>query len=222
MRNGKHKVLLLNDQPLVREGLALLINQEADLEVCGFSDNARSAFKAMAKLKPDIVVIDIFLDGRDTLELIKEIGNLFPRLPVLVLSMHQEAIYAEHALRAGAKGYVLVQDMIPNIMKGIRQVLKGKIYLSKILSEMLLKRFVDVLSGVENAGAGRLSDRELLILRLIGKGLTTRQIAEKLCVSIKTVETYRARVKKKLNLNNHIDLLHYAIKWTTTLREIEQ
>jgi len=211
----RRKVFLIGDQPVLREGLALLIDQEPGLEVCARAANTRAVSRLMAQLKPDIVVIDLSADGKPEFELIREITARSPSLPVLVLSANTGAIYAEHALRAGAKGYVLKQEATSTVIHAIRQVLGGRTYLSKDVSTSLLENFIDVLSGVQTGeSASRLSSRELLVLQLTGEGMTTKQIADRLCVSVKTVETYRVRIKTKLNIKTHPDFVQYAIRWT--------
>jgi len=211
----RRKVFLIGDQPVLREGLALLIDQEPGLEVCGRAANTQAVSRLISQLKPDIVVIDLSADGKSEFELIGEITACSSSLPVLVLSANRGAIYAEHALRAGAKGYVLKQEAVSAVVHAIRQVLGGRTYLSKDVSTSLLENFIDVLSGVQTGeGASRLSSRELLVLQLTGEGMTTKQIADKLCVSVKTVETYRVRIKTKLNIKTHPDFVQYAIRWT--------
>ena len=210
----KRKVFLISDQPLLRDGLALLINRESGLEVCGGIGNTGEASRVMAGLNPDIAVIDLFAHERSEFELIKEITTRSPSPPVLVLSANKGAIYAEHALRSGARGYVLKQEATSTVIHAIRQVLGGRTYLSEDVSTSLLENFIDVLSGVQTGeGASRLSNRELLVLQLTGEGMTTKQIADKICVSVKTVETYRIRIKTKLNIKAHPDFVQYAIRW---------
>jgi DNA-binding NarL/FixJ family response regulator len=210
----KRKVLLISEHPVVREGLALLISRETDLDAWASVAQGRSGLQAMEVLKPDIVVIHLAFDAKRGIELIEEISTGSPRMPVLVFSVHDNAIYAEHALRAGARGYVLQQEDTSTVIDAIRQVLNGKTYVSKGVSTTLLERFIDVLSGVGDTGSiHRLSNRELVVLQQIGEGMTTKQIAGRLCVSIKTIETYRTRIKTKLNIKAHPDLIQYAIRW---------
>lgn len=214
----KRKVLFISDRPMVREGLALLISREPDLVGYGSVTQGASGLTALEVLKPDIVVVDLSLPARKDMELIREIIVRSPRVPVLAFSDHEDAIYAEHALRAGARGYVLQREATSAVIDSVRQVLSGKTYVSQGVSTTLMERFIDVLSSVGNIeSANRLSNRELLVLQQIGEGMTTKQIAHRLCLSIKTIETYRARIKRKLNIKAHPDLVQYAIKWTRSL-----
>lgn len=214
MPDPKRRIMLVDDQPVGREGLALLVNQEPDLEVCGNFESSPQTARIAENLRPDIVIVSLSRHQKREIDLIKEIASLLPSLPVLVLSDYEEPIYVENLLRAGAKAYVLKREATSNVMNAIRHALNGRTYLSESLSATLLERFVDLLSSPENISKGQaLSSRELLVLQLMGEGMTTRQIAEKLCVSIKTVETYRDRIKKKLNIDRHPELLQYAIHW---------
>ncbi len=213
MLSLKRKVFLISDHPIIREGLTVVVNRESDLEVCGAVGNSRAS-RAIADLNPDVVIIDLSFDARKGIDAIKEITIRSPRLPVLVLSAYCGDFYVEHVLRAGAKGYVLKQETTSTVISAIRQVLNGRTYLSETMSSTLLERYIDGLSGAEKTGGvGKLSSRELLVLQLIGEGMTTKQIADRLCVSIKTIETYRTRIKTKLNIKAHPDLIQYAIRW---------
>jgi DNA-binding NarL/FixJ family response regulator len=213
---SKTKVLLVDDHPIVRRGIADLINSEPDLEVSGEAATMQDALAAMAKVRPGMVIVDVSLDGNNGIELMKNLSSRSPTIPILAYSMHDESIYAERALRAGAKGYVMKQAPPESLLSAIRQILKGKIYLSEAMSDRLLGKLVG--AGVSTAATAspidKLSDRELEVLQLLGKGLGTAQIAEKLCLSVKTVETYREHLKQKLNLANGQELLRYAIEWS--------
>lgn len=214
----KRKVFVVSDFPIVIEGLTYVIEREPDLEVCRAVEKGRSFVQTMTGLKPDIVVMDLFVEGKIGFELVEEIASKPSRPPVLVISVHEGAAYVEHALRAGARGYALKQEPTCNVMKAIRQVLNGKAYLSEGVSTTLVEKFIDGLGGDKRtAGVGKLSSRELVVLRHIGEGMTTRQIADKLCVSAKTVETYHGRLKIKLKIRTHSDLLQYAIRWSRGL-----
>ena len=176
----KHKVLLVDDHPVVRQGLALLVGREPDLLVCGEADGARSAFQAIETLQPDIVVLDISLAGPDGLDVLKEIRMRSGSLPVLILSMHDESIYAERALRAGANGYIMKQEATEKVLVALRRILNGEIYLSDRMANKVLQQYVGGPSSIERSRIVDLTDRELEVFRLIGEGSGTRQIAEKL------------------------------------------
>ncbi len=221
MTNRKSRILLIDDHPVTQEGLTLLIKQQADLDVCGIANTGRSALQAIKDSKPDVVIVDLSFDYEDSVELIKKIAGQSPGLPVLVLSLYPEQIYVEHLFRAGARGYVLKQDPVAAFFGAIRQVLKGRIYVSEKISATFLERYLAGLSKGESArGVESLSSKEFSVLQLIGEGMTTRQIAEKLMVSIKTVETYRARIKVKLDLKMNVELLRYAVRREAGSHEI--
>jgi DNA-binding NarL/FixJ family response regulator len=209
----KHRVLVVDDHPIVRQGLALLINREPDLVVCGEAEEAGSAAEAIATLNPDIVILDISLGGPDGLELLKQVRARDADLPVLVLSMHDEAIYAERALRAGANGYIMKQEATDLVLVAIRRILAGQVYVPDQVASRMLGQFVrGSVPGPRPPLAG-LSDRELEVFRLIGEGSSTREIAEGLHLSVKTVESYQAHIKEKLALRNARELQHHAIEW---------
>lgn len=215
--SNKKKVLVVDDHPIVREGLADLINKEKDIEVCACTEDIPATIEAITKLKPDVVTVDISLAGASGLELIKDIKARFPGLPVLALSMHPESSYAERAVRAGAKGYITKQEATKNVITAIRKVLRGELYLSEQIKEKLLCSLVsDSESDVNVSPIDRLTDRELEVFSLLGRGKGTRQIAEQLSLSIKTIETYRARIKEKLNLSSGTELLRWAFQWTSS------
>jgi DNA-binding NarL/FixJ family response regulator len=209
---GKAKVFLVDDHPIVRQGLGLLINREPDLVVCGEAEDAPSALQRMASTQPDLMVIDISLDGPDGLELLKTIRLKEPILPVLILSMHEESTYAERSLRAGANGYIMKQEATERVLVAIRRILEGKIYLSERLTNKMLEQFVHGAGASKNNPLTTLSDRELEVYRLIGAGHGTRQIADELHVSVKTVESYQAHIKEKLSLRNARELVQHAIE----------
>lgn len=209
----KKRLLIVDDHPIVRQGITRLINYEDELMVCGEAGNAKEALEAVEREKPDMVIVDISLKGRSGLELIKDLRMRHQDLPVLVVSMHDESLYAERVLRAGAKGYIMKQEPPEKVLNAIRQVLSGKIFVSEKMREKMLQRYVLGSSQKNASTVERLSDRELEVFRLIGKGMGTRQIAKELDLSIKTVETYREHIKEKLNLENSSKLLQYAIDW---------
>ncbi len=213
----KFRVLLVDDHPIVRQGLALLIDREADLSVCGEADGAHSAFHAMETLRPDIVLLDISLNGPDGLEVLKEIRMKSGSLPVLILSMHDESIYAERAMRAGANGYIMKQEATEKVLIAIRRILQGDVYLSDRLTTTMLQQYVRGGAHTKSSPLLNLTDRELEVFRLIGEGHGTRQIADELHLSVKTIESYQAHIKEKLALRNARELVQHAIEWTVNL-----
>jgi DNA-binding NarL/FixJ family response regulator len=210
-------VLLVDDHPVVRQGLALLIEREPDLCVCGEADGAHSAYHAITTLRPDLVVLDISLSGPDGLDVLKEIRTKTTNLPVLILSMHDESIYAERAMRAGANGYIMKQEATEKVLVAIRRILQGEVYLSDRLTSTLLQQYVRGTSPAKSSPLLNLTDRELEVFRLIGEGHGTRQIAEELHLSVKTIESYQAHIKEKLALRNARELVQHAIEWTVNL-----
>ena len=218
----KRKVLVVDDHPIVREGLAQMINREPDLWVCGDAANMQRALQLIEALRPDILIVDISLDGPDGLDLLKHIRAQDPGLPVLILSMHDESIYAERALRAGANGYIMKQEATDNVLDALRRILNREVYVSPRIANKMLQQFVGG-NGTDkrHSSLDDLSDRELEVLRLIGAGHGTRQIAEELHLSVKTVETYQAHLKEKLALRNSRELVQYATRWTMRSRAAE-
>jgi DNA-binding NarL/FixJ family response regulator len=210
---NKTQVLLVDDHPVVREGLTTIINHEQDLNVCGEADDAYQALKAAAELKPDVVVVDISLKNSDGIELTKSIKAGYPKLSVIVLSVHDESVYAERALLAGAKAYLMKDAVSENIVKAIRTVLSGEIYVSNTISKKFLHKIAGDKAGTTKTPIENLSDREFEVFRLIGEGYKASHIAKQLHLSTKTIETYRSRIKEKLNLPNAAELLQYSIKW---------
>jgi DNA-binding NarL/FixJ family response regulator len=219
MSEKKQRVVIVEDHPMVREHIALLINKEPDMEVCGETDNIQRAMAIIRETSPNLVIVDITLNGASGLELVKGLKALSIPVPVLVLSMHEESLYAERALRAGAKGYITKHRASHEVLSAIRRVLAGEIY----LSEKMISNVLHQISPTRNKTASsrpvdRLTDRELSVLELIGQGRTSRTIAEELGLGVATVDTYRARIKEKMNLQNTFELQHFAIQW---LRERE-
>jgi len=207
------RVLLVDDHPIVRERLAEIISREPDLVVCAEAEDRHGAIKAAETSKPELAVIDLALKNSSGLELIKDLHALWPRLIILVVSMQEESLYAERALRAGAQGYITKQEATRNIMVAIRRVLDGEIYLSGKAASTVISH----LTAKPRAGgsvADRLTDRELQVFELTGTGLSTKGIAERLCIDVKTVETYRIRIKEKLDLKDSSKLLQMAIRWS--------
>jgi len=211
---AKTKVLLVDDHPVVRNGLAQLINLQSDLVVCGEADDGPAALKALAQLRPEVAVLDLTL-GKDIegLALIKDINVRFPHVVILVLSMHDEAIYAERALRAGALGYVMKAAAMKTLLTAIRQVLRGEVYVSPRIAKKLLAQLAGRRPDQAPYSLDRLSDRELELLHLIGGGLGARQAAEILHLSVKTVEAHQTRLRKKLKLADTAALREYAVQW---------
>jgi DNA-binding NarL/FixJ family response regulator len=207
------RILLVDDHPITRQGLATLIGLEPDLTICGESPNAAHALEAIPKLVPDLVVVDLSLQGRSGLELIKDLHVCHPRIPCLVLSMHDEAIYAERALRAGAKGYLMKSAGGRAVIESIRRVLKGEISVSAAVNTRILSSLAGKDYKTEDSPMARLSDREFEIFQLIGEGLGTREIAGRLLISIKTVEAHRAKLKEKLGAKDAPGLVREAVRW---------
>lgn len=218
-RSTKHKVLLVDDHPVVREGLARRINCERDLTVCGEAETARDALRAIASLRPDIVVVDLSLPRGHGLELIKDLKILHPKLRVLVFTMHDESLFAERALRAGARGYVMKQEPPNRLLAAIRTVLKGDYFLSERTSTEFLGTFLRQSARNTAASVTRLTDRELEVFELIGQGVGTREIASRLGRSVKTIETHRLRIKVKLALKSAAQLVCCASRWVESERE---
>ncbi len=211
---AKKRILVVDDHPIVREGLALLINREADLLVCGEADDAMGAMHVVASAKPDVLIVDLSLNGPDGLDLLKNIRIKHPGLPVLILSMHDELIYAERALRAGANGYIMKQVATEKVLVAVRRILSGEVYVSDRVANRMLKRYFTGSGAGKNSAIADLSDRELEVFRLIGEGHGTRQIAVELHLSIKTVESYQAHIKDKLSLRSARELMQHAIQWS--------
>lgn len=208
------RVLLVDDHPLVRQGIRMLLTGEKDLEVCGEAEDAAGALAFLKDRPVDVAVVDLSLKNSSGLDLIKDIRRRFPTVQVLVVSMRNEGLYAERALRAGARGYVTKEEGPHEVLAGIRKVLGGDIHVSAALASQVMKRLVP---GASPAGAGpsveALTDRELQVLELIGQGLATREIAERLHVSGKTVDSHREHIKQKLHLSSAPELLKFAIQW---------
>jgi DNA-binding NarL/FixJ family response regulator len=209
----KSNIFLIDDHPLVREWLANLINQQADLQVCGEAGDKARAMQLIGATRPEIAVVDISLEGGSGLELIKEIRAAHPSVTVIVLSMHDELLYAERALRAGARGYVMKREATKKVLQAIRCVLGGKLFLSEKITSLMAEKFFDGKPAAELSPVEQLSDRELEVFLLLGRGLGTRQIADELHVSFKTVQSFCARIKDKLKVANATELLREAVRW---------
>jgi DNA-binding NarL/FixJ family response regulator len=213
LARDKKRVYLVDDHPLVREWLTNLINQQPDLAVCGESESAPQALSAIMATRPHVAVIDISLKDSSGIDLIKNLRDSCPSVAVLVLSMHDEAHYAERSLRAGAKGYLMKRETTGKVIEAIRRLVDGKIYVSEKVSEEMTQRFVEGKKPDMRTPVEQLSDRELEVFEMLGQGEGTRRIAENLRVSVKTVQAYCARIKEKLALKNATELLREAIRW---------
>jgi len=212
----KRRVFIVDDHAMVRQGLTLLIDREADLMVCGDAQEAHAALQTMATLEPDILIVDISLNGPDGLDLVKAVRSRSPLLPSLVLSMHDESIYAERAIRAGANGYIMKQEATEKVLVALRRILGGEIYVSDRVGNHMLQHYIRGASPFPQSSVAELTDRELEVFRLIGEGHGTRQIAEELHLSVKTVESYQAHIKEKLSLRSARELVQHAIQWTVS------
>ena len=210
---AKKRVFLVDDHPIVRQGLTLFINREPDLMVCGEAEDMHGALQAFESAKPNIMILDISLNGPDGLELLKNLRMNHPGMPVLILSMHHESIYAERALRAGANGYVMKQEASEKVLVALRRILSGEIYVSDRIANNMLQHYVRGANLAGNSSVAELSDRELEVFRLIGEGHGTRAIAEALHLSVKTVESYQAHIKEKLSLRSARELVQHAVQW---------
>jgi DNA-binding NarL/FixJ family response regulator len=216
---GKYRIFIVDDHPIFRNGLAQLINQEEDLCVHGEADDYQGAIKAVAEVKPDMVIVDITLKDMSGIDLIKEIHKLHKGIAMLVISMHDESLYAERAFRAGAKGYVMKQEASESVIQAIRQVMSGGIYTSKKMTEQILSRFIEGPKVTSASPLQTLTDREFEVFQLIGEGLGISEIGVRLHLSVKTIGTYRERIKEKLNLKNSTELLRYALNWVEDERK---
>jgi len=215
---AKKQVLIVDDHPMMREGLAQLIDHEPDLSAAVQASTAAQALEAIALHKPDLALIDISLPDRNGLELIKDLQALHPDLPTLVVSMHDESLYAERVLRAGGRGYIMKQEGGKKLMDAIRHVLDGQIYVSEKISGKILEGFSGRRPEAVHSPVERLSDREFEVFQLIGQGQGTRQVAEHLHLSVKTVEVHRSNIKRKLELKTATELVRFAIRWAEAQR----
>jgi len=214
-QTGQCKVLLVEDHPMFRERIALLINKDLGMKVCGETDNIAQAMEIIRTEQPDIAIVDISLRGSSGLELLKDIRAQGYALPVLVLSMHAEELYAERALRAGAKGYIMKSEASTEVLEAIRTVQRGEVYVSRPMVGKILTRLTSAAQKTEATGVAALADRELEVFQLIGQGRNTREIAKLLNLGESTIETYRARIREKLGLRNTAELAQRAAQWVT-------
>jgi DNA-binding NarL/FixJ family response regulator len=209
----RRKIMIVDDHPILRKGLAMVIDQEPDLTVVGEAEDVQSALGMIEGLNPDLVIVDLALPGVDGIELIKTMKLKYKDLPALVVSMHDESLFAERALRAGARGYIMKQEAVEKVLVAIRKVLGGEIFVSdrtttKMIETLMLGDAKGMSTPLE-----LLSNREMTVFRLIGQGFKTRQIADKLHLSVKTIESYRSHIKDKLKIPTGTDLMKYAIQW---------
>jgi DNA-binding NarL/FixJ family response regulator len=212
-KSGKTRILLVDDHAVVRFGIGQLINRQSDLEVCGEEEDASRALDAMAKVNPDLVIADISLKDSSGLELMRNIKAQYPKMPVLVISAHEESVYAEIAFRAGALGYLMKGEALNKVLTAIRQVLAGSIYVSDALAAKMLQQQVRGQTDINESPVKSLSDREMEVFQMIGQWKKTREIAKELHLSVKTIEYYREQIKRKLNLNSAAELTQYATSW---------
>jgi DNA-binding NarL/FixJ family response regulator len=212
-KNKTTKILLVDDHPVVRDGFAELINREPDLLVCAAAEDRSGAIRAVEESSPQLVVIDLTLKNSSGMELIKDIHARWPELLLLVVSMHNETLYAERVLRAGARGYITKQQATRDILQAIRRVLAGGIYLNETTGAAILARLAAKPQIKEDTISDLLTDRELQVFELTGQGFNTREISTQLRIDMKTVETYRLRIREKLNLDSSSELLKLAIRW---------
>ncbi|HSH70562.1 MAG TPA: response regulator transcription factor [Deferrisomatales bacterium] len=207
------KVFLVEDHPIFRRGLCDLLEEEEDLEVCGEAEDVGTALEAIGRTQPDVVLVDISLKGRNGLELVKILHGSDPGLPILMISTHEENLYAERSLRAGARGYVMKHETADSIVSAVREVVAGRVWVSPRVASTLLARTVGEAVAPTGPPEERLSDRELEVLALFGQGLTTKEVSDRLSLSHKTIGTYRERLKEKLGLRNSAELLRHAVRW---------
>ena len=215
---AKTKILLVEDHPIFRQGLVQLINSTNDMMVCGEAEDFAETLRLIKDLSPDLALVDITLKNRNGIELINDIKLRYPDIKIIVLSMHDEKVYAERALRAGAKGYIMKLEAPETILKVIKHVLANNIYVSNEIATRIFNLFFDGRTNNDNDPINLLTDRELEVFQLIGQGFGTRQIAAKLHISIKTVENHRAHIKEKLNIKNAIELVQQATLWLQNMQ----
>ncbi len=220
MKKGeKYKVLIVDDHPIFCLGMSELINKENDLFVCGSVESVRKTCEAIGKLSPDLAIVDISLKDGSGIDLVEKIKIHFAGLPVLVLSMYDESLYAERALMAGARGYIMKQEAVSSVVKAIRKVLAGEVYASAAVKEKVFQRLTSPQLSSGKSPLDVLTNRELEVFRLVGEGLSTKEIAERLHLSIKTIGTYRENIKEKLNLKHFTELVKFAVHWSEKIQK---
>jgi DNA-binding NarL/FixJ family response regulator len=212
----KTRILIVDDHPMTRSGLVHLINHQSEMVVDGEAEDAAQALDLLASKRPDLMLIDITLPGKSGLELIKDVKAMHPDLPMLVLSMHDESLYADRVLRAGARGYITKHEGGDKLMGAIRHVLSGRIYVSESMSAHILEIFSGGQTGIDRSSIQKLSDREFEVFEALGEGLSSHEIAKKLHLSAKTVDAHRANIKTKLNINTTAELISFSARWTAT------
>ncbi len=214
-----HKILIVDDHPIFCLGMAELINKEPDLIVCGTESTAAGAWAAIKKYKPDLVIVDISLKESNGIDLVEEIKQEYPDLPALVLSMYDESLYAERALISGARGYIMKQKAIGQVVEALRKVLSGDIYASRKIKDKVFNRLMSSGKSDDRSSLDKLTNRELEVFRLIGDGLESKEIAERLNLSIKTVGTHREKIKEKFNLKHYTELVKFAVHWSQKIKK---
>jgi len=207
------RIYIVDDHPLVRQGLSQIVASESDMEICGEAEDSPAAIRGVGEANPDAIIVDISLKGANGLELIKNLKAIHEDIPILVFSMHDETIFAQRALRAGAKGYVMKKESPSKIVDAIRKIIQGEIYVSPSVADQVLHQIVNGPGNVSTSPVDRLTDRELEVVQLIGRGLSSREVAESLHLSVKTIESHRAHVKEKLSLRNATELVQFSVQW---------
>ena len=207
------RIYIVDDHPLVRHGLSQIVANEADMEICGEAEDSPAAIRGVGEANPDAIIVDISLKGANGLELIKNLKAIHEDIPILVFSMHDETIYAQRALRAGAKAYVMKKESLSKVVDAIRKIIQGEIYVSPSVADQVLYQIVNGLGDVSTSPVDRLTDRELEVVQLVGRGLSSREVAESLHLSVKTIESHRAHVKEKLGLRNATELVQFSVQW---------
>ena len=215
----KMRIMIVDDHPIFCLGMAALINKEPDLSVCGNEETAHAAWRAITENPPDLVILDISLKESNGIELLENIKREFPDLPVLMLSMYDESLYAERALVSGARGYIMKQKAVEQVVEAIRQVLSGEIYASREIKEKVFQRLVSAKTSCDQFSLDRLTNRELEVFRLIGEGLESREIAQRLHLSIKTIGSHRENIKEKLHLKHYTELVKAAVQWSNKIKK---
>jgi DNA-binding NarL/FixJ family response regulator len=211
----RHRIFILDDHPITRYGLVQLLDHQPDLVVCGEADNVLEGLAAIKSARPDLVLADLTMPGKSGLDFIKELRAVDPLLPVLVMSMHDESIYAERVLRAGGRGYIMKNEGGEKLLEAIRHVLQGQVYVSKKMSAAILNAFAGH-AGMGGTGPSVLSDREFEVFQCLGEGLSTREISQRLNLSVKTIGTHRQHIKEKLKLRSGPELMKEAVRWAAT------
>ena len=213
LKTMSYKIFVVDDHPVMRRGYSYLIGAEMDMEICGEAESARGALEQMGEASPDLALVDLTLKGMGGLELIKRLQAQYPNVRVLVVSMHDETLYADRALRAGARGYIMKDEVESAIVKAIRRILDGGVYVSDALSTKILLQYTGAVPGKGESPLDRLSDRELEVFESMGRGYGTREIAERLALSPKTIDSYRSRIKDKLAIDRNSELTRRAVIW---------